>query len=141
MRKKTRRELRSVGGSLDGVTLTVRRAIRAGRNTLPVGTDVTDEAKSWPRLRTLLKRGYITASPDVDPRKVVPQPAPPPTAKVEEEPDGTGEESDGPNRLEALSAASTKHEIRDALLAAGLKAPAAFSKGELLAIRDDFLGG
>lgn len=128
MRKRLKREYRGLPTSLEGVTLTVVKAIPMGKGEkLMPGTDVTSEARSWRNLRMLLLRGYLTANPPVNAMRVVPvgsepTPSSPPKAA----------KSDQPVALADLSFANTKREIRAALEAAGLDVPSTLSKSEML---------
>ena len=131
MRKhKLKREYRALPTSLDGVKLTVAKAIPmgGGERLLP-GTDVTNEARGWRNLRMLLLRGYLVADPPVNSPRVVPiQDAAP--AKPAPSPEKN--RGNDPLSLSDVSESSSKRDIRKALDAAGVSVPTTFSKSDLL---------
>ena len=72
MRRASLKERRGWQNTLDGVKLVTTFALQIGLSssgrpiTIPPGEDVTEQAKKWAVLPTLLKRGTVVATPPVE---------------------------------------------------------------------------
>lgn len=111
----------------DAESIVVIRAIPVGGGKkIPVGTDVTQEAKGWRNARALLKDGYIFADPPVNHRALLRFTGPPGSGKKPASTDVT------PTVLADLSQISTVAEIRTVLKDAGADIPSGLKKAELL---------
>lgn len=135
MRRQLKKEARNLSADISSARFVTRTSIPiGGGKRIEAGVDVTEQARGWPNLRTLLLRGALVAVPDLNVRAVVPMKAEEaPAAEKHEEPKAPS------NPLESVSILSSKREIRDALIAAGQEVAFTMSKTELLLLRDALL--